>query len=71
MYQMDIYSKSMKTQHFYFRYLPNMDLSIKILFLSDSCTLHILSKDYSLYWLIVIYALFKRTCSQNKLSDSL
>ena len=48
-----LYSKSMKTQHFYFLYLSNMDLSIKILFSSDNCTLHILSKDHSLYWLIV------------------
>ena len=39
----------------YFRCLSNMDLSIKILFSSDNCTLHILSKDHSLYmyWLIV------------------
>ena len=43
----------MKTQHLYFLYLPNMDLSIKILFSLDNCTLHILSKDNSLYWLIV------------------
>ena len=43
----------MKTQHLYFRYLSNMDLSIKILFSSDNCTLHMLSKDHSLYWLIV------------------
>ena len=27
-----IYSKSMKTQHLYFRYLSNMDFSIKFLF---------------------------------------
>ena len=48
----------MKTQHFYFRYLSNMDLSIKMLFSSDKCTLHILSNGYSLYWLIVnIYCL--------------
>ena len=43
----------MKTQHLYFRYLYNMDLSIKILFSSDNSTLHILSKDRPLYWLIV------------------
>ena len=43
----------MKTQHLYFRYLSNMDLSLKISFSSDNCTLHILSKDHSLYWLIV------------------
>ena len=43
----------MKTQHLYFRYLSNMDLSIKILFSSDNSTLDILSKDHSLYWLIV------------------
>ena len=48
-----ISSKSMKTQHFYFRYLSNMDLPVKITFSSDNCTLHILSKDHSLYWLIV------------------
>ena len=50
--QVDIYSKSMKTQHLYFRYIPNTDLSIKILFSSDNCTSHILSKDHSLYWFI-------------------
>ena len=27
----------MKTQHLFFRYLPNMDLTIKILFSSDNC----------------------------------
>ena len=43
----------MNAQHLYFRYLSNIDLSIKIVFLSDNCTLHILSKDNSLYWLIV------------------
>ena len=43
----------MKTQQLYFRYLSNMDLFIKISFSSDNCTLHILSKDHSLYWLIV------------------
>ena len=43
----------MKTQHLYFRYIPNMDLSIKILFSLDNCTLHILSKVNSLYWLTV------------------
>ena len=48
-----LYSKSMKTQHSYIRYLSNMDLSIKILFSSDNCTLHVLSKEYSLYWLVV------------------
>ena len=46
-----IYSKSMKTQHLYFRYLSKMDLTINILFSSDNCTLHMLSKDHSLYWL--------------------
>ena len=51
--QIYLYSKSMKTQHFYFRYLSNVDLSIKILFSSDNCTSHILSQDHSLYWLIV------------------
>ena len=35
-----IYSKSMKTQHLYFRYLSNMDLSIKILFSSENCYFH-------------------------------
>ena len=48
-----IYSTSMKTQHLYFRYLSNMELSIKFLFSLDNCTLHMLSKDYFLYWLIV------------------
>ena len=48
-----IYSKSMKTQHLYFRYLSNKDLSINILLSSDNCTLHILSNDQSLYWLVV------------------
>ena len=43
----------MKTQHLYFRYFSNIDLSIKIVFSSDNCTLHILSKDNSLYSLIV------------------
>ena len=43
----------MKTQHLYFRYLSNIDLSIKILFSSDNYTLHILSKDHCMYWLIV------------------
>ena len=43
----------MKTQHLHFRYFSNMDLSINILFSSDNCTLDILSKDHSLYWLIV------------------
>ena len=43
----------MKTQHVYFQYLSNLDLSIKILFSSDNYTLHILSKDHSLYGLIV------------------
>ena len=52
-YTCEIYSKSMKTQHLYFRYLSNMDLSIKILFSWDNCTLHILSKYHPLYWLIV------------------
>ena len=46
---MYIYSKSMKTQHLYFRYLSNIDLSIKSLFSSDNCILHMLSKDLSLY----------------------
>ena len=49
----DIYSKSMKTQHWYFRYISNMDLCTKMFFSSDNCSLHILSKDHSLYWLIV------------------
>ena len=48
-----LYSKLIKTQHLYFRYLSNMDLSIKILFSLDDCTFHILSRDYSLCWLIV------------------
>ena len=43
----------MKTQHLYFRYLSNMDFSIKMLFLSDNCTSHFLSNDHSLYWFIV------------------
>ena len=43
----------MKTQHLYFLYLYNFDLSIKTVLLSDKGTLHILSKDHSLYWLIV------------------
>ena len=48
----------MKTQHLYFWYLTNMDLSIKILFSWDNCTLHIISKDHPLYWLIVnVYCL--------------
>ena len=47
------YSKSMKTQHLYFWYLSNMDLSINISFSSDNWTWHILSKDHTLYWLIV------------------
>ena len=55
----NIYSKSMKTQHLYFRYLSNMDLSINILSSSDNCTLHILSNDQSLYWLIVNMHCFK------------
>ena len=50
---MDVDSKSMKTQHLYSRYRSNMDLSIKILFSSDNCTLHILSTYHFLYWLIV------------------
>ena len=48
-----IYSQLMKTQHLYFQYLSNIYLSIKILFSSDNFTIHILSKDDSLYWLIV------------------
>ena len=43
----------MKTQHLYFWYLSNMDLSIKIKFPPDKSTLHILLKDHSLYWFIV------------------
>ena len=41
---MIIYSKSMKTEHLYIRYFPNIDLSIKIVFSPDNCTLHILPK---------------------------
>ena len=52
-FKLNIYSKSMKTQHLYFRCISNMDLSIKILFSSDNFTLHFLSKDHSLYWLVV------------------
>ena len=48
-----IYSKSMKTHHLYFRYLSNTDLSINSLFSSDNYTLHILSNDQSLHWLVV------------------
>ena len=48
-----LYSESMKTQHLYFRYLSNIHLSIKILFSSYNCTLHILSNDYSLHWFVV------------------
>ena len=40
----------MKTQHLYFRYFSKTDLSINILFSSGN---YILSKDHSLYWLIV------------------
>ena len=43
----------MTAQHLYFLYLSNLVLTIKILFSPDYCTLHILSKEYSLYWLIV------------------
>ena len=48
-----IYSKSMKTQYLYFRYLSNMDFSIKNLFSSNNSIIHILSKDSSLYWLVL------------------
>ena len=47
-----IYSESMKTQHLFFRYFSNMDLSLKILLSSDNCTFHILSNYYSLYRII-------------------
>ena len=66
-----IYSKSMKTQHLYFRYLSNMDLSLKISFSSDNCTLHIISKDHSLYWLIVNMHCLNVLVKKNRLSDSL
>ena len=58
-----IYSISMKTQHLYFRYILKMELSIKILFSSDNCSLHSLSKDIFVLidWQ---YALFKSTWSK-------
>ena len=43
-----IYSKSIKTQHLYFKYISNIDLSVNF-FSLDNCILHIQSKDYSFY----------------------
>ena len=56
-----INSKAMKTQHLYFRYLSNLDWSIKILFSSDKCALHSLS-----FFLLIDcqYALLKNIYSK-------
>ena len=43
----------MKTQQLYHRYLSNTDLSITSLFSQYNCILHILSKDFPFFWLIV------------------
>ena len=51
--QLYVYSKSMKMQHLYFRCLHNTDLSIKSMFSQYNCILHILSKDFSFFWLNV------------------
>ena len=59
-----LYSKSMKTQHFYFRFISNMDLTIKILFSLDNCTLHMPPKDHFFVLVDWQYALFKSTCSK-------
>ena len=62
-----IYSKSMKKQHLFIRYLSDMDLPIKISFSSDNCTLH---QQFILcvHWLSI--CIVYKYLLENTLSDS-
>ena len=59
-----IYSKSMKTQHLYFRYPSNMDLSIKIFGSIRQLYFTFSIKRLGFVLIDCHYALFNSTCSE-------